>query len=333
MDTTNAWSDVWAQIVPKFGQIIFSVALFAAVLIVAFWIASKARGVAERPTVITLMLGPAVVLVTIGLVIPGLQTILFSFRDPYGTTFVGLKNFGWAFTDPGMRQTLTNTVLWIVLAPVLSTGLGLLLAVLVDRIKHEALAKALIFMPMAISFVGASVVWKFVYAYASPENPQIGLLEQIVMAFGVKDPPNWILTTPLNTFLLMVIYIWVQTGFSMVVLSAAIKAVPMDINEAASLDGATGGTLFRTITMPIVRGTFVVVLTTAMVATLKLFDIVRTMTGGNFGTSVLANEMYSQTFVQFNSGHGAALAVILFIGVAPMIWYNVRSLRKERTIR
>ncbi len=333
MTTTNAWSDVWSQLVPKFGQILFSIALFAAVLVIAFWLASRARGKAERPVVVTLMLGPAIVLVAIGLVVPGLQTILFSVRDPYGQGFVGLQNFGWAFTDPGMRQTLTNTVLWIVLAPILSTGIGLLLAVLVDRIKREALAKALIFMPMAISFVGASVVWKFVYQYAGPGNPQIGLLSSIVMAFGVKNPPNWMLTQPLNTFLLMVIYIWVQTGFAMVVLSAAIKAVPMDINEAASLDGATGFRLFRTITMPMVRGTFVVVLTTAMVATLKLFDIVRTMTGGNFGTSVLANEMYSQTFVQFNSGHGAALAVILFIGVTPMIWYNVRSLRKERTIR
>ncbi len=289
MTTTNAWSDVWSQLVPKFGQILFSIALFAAVLVIAFWLASRARGKAERPVVVTLMLGPAIVLVAIGLVVPGLQTILFSVRDPYGQGFVGLQNFGWAFTDPGMRQTLTNTVLWIVLAPILSTGIGLLLAVLVDRIKREALAKALIFMPMAISFVGASVVWKFVYQYAGPGNPQIGLLSSIVMAFGVKNPPNWMLTQPLNTFLLMVIYIWVQTGFAMVVLSAAIKAVPMDINEAASLDGATGFRLFRTITMPMVRGTFVVVLTTAMVATLKLFDIVRTMTGGNFGTSVLAN--------------------------------------------
>lgn len=331
--TTNAWSDVWSQLVPKFGQILISVAMFAAVLIIAFWLASRARGKAERPVVVTLMLGPAIVLVSIGLVVPGLQTILFAFRDAYGAKYVGLQNFGWAFTDPGMRQTLTNTVVWIVLAPILSTGIGLLLAVLVDRIKREALAKALIFMPMAISFVGASVVWKFVYAYASPENPQIGLLSRIVMALGISNPPNWMLAQPLNTFLLMIIYIWVQTGFAMVVLSAAIKAVPTDINEAASLDGATGFTLFRTITMPMVRGTFVVVLTTAMVATLKLFDIVRTMTGGNFGTSVLANEMYSQTFVQFNPGHGAALAVILFLGVTPMIWYNVRSLRKERTIR
>jgi alpha-glucoside transport system permease protein len=211
--------------------------------------------------------------------------------------------------------------------------LGLLLALLIDRMKHESVAKSLIFMPVAISFVGASIIWKFVYTWRDSSQSQVGLLSQVMIWLGWKDPPNWLLWQPWNNLLLMVIMIWVQTGFAMVVLSAAIKNVPGDVLEAASLDGATGFRLFRRITLPMVRGTVIVVLTTIMIAVLKIFDIVATMTGGNFGTSVLANEMYNQTFVQGDAGHGAALATILFLGVIPLVVYNVVQLRKERSVR
>jgi alpha-glucoside transport system permease protein len=264
---------------------------------------------------------------------PAIRTITLSMFNADSDKFVGAKNYGWALSDPDMRKVLINTILWLLVAPVLATALGLLLALLIDRMRHESVPKSLMFMPMAISFVGASIIWKFVYTYKDPSQPQIGLLSQVCIWLGWKDPPNWLLSIPLNTFLLMVIMIWVQVGFAMVVLSAAIKAIPGDIIEAAALDGATGMRLFRTVTVPMIRNTLIVVFTTILIAVLKIFDIVRTTTGGNFQTQVLANEMYNQTFVLNDNGRGAALAVILFIGVTPVLVYNVMQLRKERAIR
>jgi alpha-glucoside transport system permease protein len=231
--------------------------------------------------------------------------------------------------DESIRTVLFNTILWVIITPIVTTGIGLALAVLLDRMKHESLPKSLIFMPMAISFVGASIIWKFVYDYAKDGYPQTGLLTNLVRAVG-REPHNWMLEKPLNTLLLMVIFVWVQTGFAMVILSAAIKAVPSDIVEASALDGASGWKLFRNITFPTVRSTFIVVLATNVVGALKLFDIVQTMTGGNFGTNVLANEMYAQVFVQFNQGRGSALAVALFLLVAPILIYNIVHLKRER---
>jgi len=185
---------------------------------------------------------------------------------------------------------------------------------------------------MAISFVGASIIWGLVYEYRDPAETQVGLLSAFVSLFGI-EPPNWLLWQPWNTFLLIIIMIWIQVGFAMVVLSAAIKAIPMDVTEAAMLDGATGWKLFSKVTVPMIRGTLVVVLTTIAIGVLKVFDIVRTMTNGHFGTQVLSNEMYAQAFVQFDKGRGSALAVILFIAVVPLIVYNIVQLRKEQSIR
>jgi len=221
-----------------------------------------------------------------------------------------------------------------VITPIFSTALGLTLALLLDRMKRESLPKALIFMPMAISFVGASIIWGLVYAYRDPAEAQpVGLLQAFVTKLGWSDPPNWLLLQPWNNFLLMVIMIWIQTGFAMVVLSAAVKAIPTEITEAAMLDVATGWKLFQKVTVPMIRGTLVVVLTTIAIGVLKVFDIVRTMTNGNFGTQVVANEMYAQSFVQFDYGRGSALAVVLFVAVVPLIIYNVVQLRKEQSIR
>jgi alpha-glucoside transport system permease protein len=277
-------------------------------------------------------LGPAVALLLIGLVIPAIRTFYLSFKSDDSSRYVGVKNFTWAFTSSSIQDVLLNTLLWIVIAPVVTTLLGLALALLVDRLKGQAVYKSLIFMPMAVSFVGASFIWRFVYEARDPAQPQIGLLSQIAILLGF-NPPNWILTQPLNTFLLMVIMVWVQTGFAMVVLSAALKAVPDDVIEAARMDGAHGGRLLFFVTIPMIRNTLIVVLTTVMITTLKVFDIVRTMTGGNFGTQVLANEMYSQSFVQFNNGRGSALATILFLAVLPLVIYNIVQLRRERETR
>jgi alpha-glucoside transport system permease protein len=212
--------------------------------------------------------------------------------------------------------------------PIVATIFGLVYAVIVDRTRFEKVAKALIFLPMAISMVGASIIWKFVYEYRQAGVPQIGLGNQILVWLGL-DPYQFLITEPWNTFFLIVVMIWIQAGFAMTLLSAAIKAVPDDIVEAAQLDGATGFKLFMKVTVPTIRPAIVVVLTTIAMATLKAFDIVRTMTGGNFGTSVVANEFYTQSFRQGEEGKGlgAALAVILFVIIIPVIAYNVRQMR------
>jgi alpha-glucoside transport system permease protein len=320
-----------ADALNKFGQIIEVLAVFIAVLLVVFFAAGRATGRISRPLTIVVFLAPAVILVLIGLVVPAIQTIYFSLRNSDSTKFIGGKNYLWAADTSSIHQVLLNTLLWIVVAPVFTTLFGLAIALLVDRLKRQSVYKSLIFMPMAISFVGASFIWRFVYEARDPKTPQIGLLSQIVIALGWKHPPNWILSHPLNNFLLMVIMIWVQTGFAMVVLSAAIKAIPDEIIEAAKVDGARGARLLFYVTIPMIRNTLIVVLTTVIITTLKVFDIVRTMTGGNYGTQILANEMYTQKFVFFDNGRGSALAVILFVAVLPLVAYNVIQLRRERS--
>ena len=317
----------------KVGNALAAVAIVLAILLIVFFLASRAKGRAQGPIAGVVFLGPAVLLLIYGLVVPAFRTTAGSLQDANGKEFVGLANFGWIFTAPGNSTFLINTVLWIIIAPVLSTALGLTLALLLDRMKRESISKSLIFMPMAISFVGAGIIWGLVYEYRDPAQPQVGLLSQVVMWLGVDDPPNWLLWQPFNNFLLMIIMIWIQVGFAMVVLSAAIKAIPGDVIEASELDGATGWKQFSKVTIPMIRGTLIVVLTTIMIAVLKIFDIVRTMTNGNFGTQVVANEMYAQSFVAFDVGRGSALAVVLFLGVTPIIIYNVIQLRKERSVR
>lgn len=329
----SAISDIVTDAIPKLGQMLLALAVFFSVLLLVFFLAARAKGKAQTPLAMLIFLGPAVALLAIGLIMPAIRTVTLSMFNASGTKFVGAKNYDWAFTDPDVRKVLITTIVWLLLSPVLATGLGLLLALLIDRMRRESIPKSFLFVPMAISFVGAAIIWKFVYDYRDPSLPQIGLLEQVVIWLGWKNPPNWLLTQPLNSFLLMVIMIWVQTGFAMVVLSAAIKAIPADVIEAASLDGATGVKLFRTVTVPMIRNTLVVVFTTILIAVLKIFDIVRTTTGGNFGTQVLANEMYNQSFALYDGGRGSALAVILFVGVIPVMFYNVVQLRKERSTR
>jgi alpha-glucoside transport system permease protein len=317
----------------KFFNSFGTVAVFLAILLLVFWAAGRATGRFYRPLALGIFLGPAIVLLIAGLVVPAVQTFLLSFQNADSTKSVGVANYTWAFSTSSIQDILITTLIWILVAPVVTTLLGLGLALLVDRLRLQSLYKSLIFMPMAVSFVGASFIWRFVYEARDPSQPQVGLLSQIAIWLGFHNPPNWILTQPLNNFLLMVIMIWVQTGFAMVVLSAALKAVPDDVIEAARMDGAHGGRLLFFVTIPMIRNTLIVVLTTVMITTLKVFDIVRTMTGGNFGTQVLANEMYTQKFVFFDNGRGAALAVILFLAVLPLMIYNVRQLRKERDVR
>ena len=276
---------------------------------------------------------PALLFLVVYLVYPVIETVRLSLFDKYAQQFIGLDNYAWALTDSGFWQAALNNLGWLIIVPLLSTAFGLIIATLADRLWWGNIAKSLVFMPMAISFVGASIIWKYVYDYKQSSQPQDGLLSQVVIVLGWKHPPNWLLTHPLNNFLLMVILVWIEVGFAMVVLSAAIKAVPDEIIEAARVDGAHGFGLFSKIQIPMIRATLVVVLTTIMIATLKIFDIVQTTTGGNFGTNVLANDMYQNAFVTDNIGLGAALALILFIGVLPLVGYNVVQLKRERANR
>ena len=272
---------------------------------------------------------PTVLLLAIGLVVPAIRTTALSFMDGGSENWVGLRNYDWMFAQDEIVKVLTNSLIWVILVPLVATWVGLVYAVMVDRARFEAVAKSLIFMPMAISFVGASIIWKFVYAYRSGEQEQIGLLNQIVVSFG-GEPRQWLLNAPLNTLLLIVIMVWIQAGFAMVVLSAAIKAIPADIVEAARLDGVNAWQMFWRVTLPNIRPALIVVVVTISIATLKVFDIVRTTTNGNYETSVIANEMYNQAFRYGETGQGSALAVVLFVLVIPIVIYQIRNLRKQR---
>ena len=313
----------------KLLQLLVAVVVFAAVIGLVLFIADRLRGRrAEKWQGLTFVL-PAVLLLLVGLVYPALRTISQSVLDRNSASFVGADNYVAIFTRPELLQVLGNTALWVLLTPIFATAIGLVYAVLVDGTRFESFAKALVFLPMAISLVGATIIWKFVYEYRPNQQniQQIGLANQFLVWLGF-EPVNLFLVPVWNNVLLIIIMIWIQAGFAMTILSAAIKAIPDDITEAARLDGAGSMRMFFSITLPSIRPALVVVLTTISIGVLKVFDIVRTATGGQFGTSVIANEFYVQSFRSFNNGLGAALAVLLFVLVVPIVVYNVRQMRK-----
>jgi alpha-glucoside transport system permease protein len=275
-------------------------------------------------------LGPAILLLAIGLIYPSVKTIYDSFLSSRGN-FIGIDNYIWIFTQPSAVRTVLNTIIWVLIVPAVSTIFGLAYAVFIDKSRGEKIFKALVFMPMAISFVGASIIWRFVYTARPADQEQIGLLNQVVVWFG-GEPVSFLQNSPWNTFFLIVVLIWIQTGFAMVVLSAAIKGVPADQLEAAELDGTNAWQRFTNVTVPGIRSALIVVLTTISIASLKVFDIVRTMTAGANETSVIANEMYTQ-FKTFELGRSAAFAVVLFLMVMPIVIYNARQIKKQREIR
>lgn len=279
--------------------------------------------------------GPAVVFLGIFLLYPTINTFFLSFQDAKGEEFVGINNYIDIFTNSDTLVALRNSLAWVIVVPFVSIVIGLGFAVLSDRLgrKGEAFSKTFIFMPMAISFVGASIVWRFVYNFR-PEGfgDQIGLLNGIFTAIG-REPVAWLLQEPWNNFYLMVILIWLQTGFAMVILSAAIKSVPEEIVEAARIDGANEFQVFRKVTIPSISSTIVVVATTVIITVWKVFDIVFVMTGGRFETSVVAEKMVTEFFTFRNSGSGAALAVILLVAIIPLMIINVRRFREQEEMR
>lgn len=276
-------------------------------------------------------LAPAILLLIVGLIIPAIQTTGQAFMNRNGSEFVGFDNFLWIFTQPQGIRVVLNTIIWVVITPVVSTIAGLAYAYFIDKSRGERFFKILVFLPMAISFVGASIIWRFMYTSRPAGQEQIGFLNQVIVWFG-GQPLNFLAADPWNTLFLIVVLIWVQTGFAMVVLSAAIKGVPTEQLEAAELDGTNGWQRFLNVVVPGIRSSLIVVLTTISIASLKVFDIVRTMTAGANNTSVIANEMYTQ-LRSFESGRSAAFAVVLFVLVLPLVIYNAVQLKKQREVR
>ncbi|MDO8337969.1 MAG: sugar ABC transporter permease [Microcella sp.] len=323
----------WSDLFEKFGLMLLGLAVFAAVIGIILFLADRAPKKGRDFWQLLAFVAPALALLAVGLIYPAVRTTLLAFYDRTGNEFVGLDNFVWMFTQPDILQTLGNTLVWVALVPTLSTIIGLAYAIFIDKSYGEKILKSLVFMPMAISFVGAGIIWRFMYEFREVGfAEQIGLLNQLIVMFG-GQPQQFLVNSPFNTLFLIVVMVWIQTGFAMVLLSAAIKGVPVEIIEAARLDGANAWQQFRNVTLPGIRGTLVVVVTTISIATLKVFDIVRSMTGGNFDTSVVANEMYTQAFNRNEFGYGSALAVILFLMVLPIVVYNVRVMRKQKEIR
>ena len=269
--------------------------------------------------------GPALALLAVFLVYPAAGTVLRSLQDDHGQ--LTLANYQ-VMTEPEFTQVLRNNAIWLIVGTGGSVVLGLVIAWLFDRIRRESLAKTIVFLPLAISLVGASVIWSFVYAWQPAGQPQIGLLNAIITGFGGKPIP-WLTSSPINIFCEIVILIWLQTGFAMVVFSAAIKGVSGEVLEAARLDGASERQLFLRVIVPMIRGSIVTVATTIAIVTVKIFDIVYVTTGGRFDDDVVANRMFLEIFQFFDDGRGAALATLLFIAVLPVMYINLRNFRRQ----
>ena len=268
---------------------------------------------------------PAMVLLTVFLVYPTIGTIITSLTvQTNGDPLLHYK----ALTSPAYLTLVQNNIIWLIVGTGGSVLLGLLIAGMVDRVRREALAKTFIFLPLAISFIGASVIWRFMYEWKPEGQPQIGLVNAVWTSLG-GEPIRWVQTQPINTFALILIFVWLQTGFAMVVLSAAIKGVSVEVIEAARLDGASERQIFMSVIVPIIKGSIITVATTIAIVVLKIFDIIYVMTGGRNGTDVLANRMFVEFYEFFNDGRAAALATVLFIAVLPIMFVNVRNLRRQ----
>jgi alpha-glucoside transport system permease protein len=300
-------------------------------------------------------LAPAILLMSFFIVYPMVNTMALSLQNKDGTASAAttcqdgqpcwgiFENYRYALSaeldmsSPGAAwssfwtSSYGNNIKWVVLMVSGTVVFGMIMAVLADRVRYESIAKAIIFMPMAISFVGAGVIWKFMYAYGTSQV-QVGLLNAIVTALGY-DPVAFLSTPQLNTLMLIVVGVWIWTGFSMTILAAALRGVPNELLEAARIDGASELSVFRQITIPLIMPTIIVVVTTMVINVLKLFDLVYVMTGGNFGTDVIANRMYTEMYVNFNPGRGTAVAVVLIVLIIPFIYANVRRFLEQEAMR
>lgn len=309
----------------------------------------------QGPLTPWLYLAPALLVMTFFIIYPMINTAALSLLNADSTASASadcvsgrpcwgiFENYRYALFNEIKGDTLIaqwqsfwtssygNNIKWILLMVSGTTGLGLLIALLADRVKYESLAKAVFFMPMAISFVGAGIIWKFVYDYGT-QQVQVGLLNAIITAVGGK-PIAWLQTQPINTLALIIVGIWMWTGFSMTILSAALKSVPGEILEAARVDGAPEWTVFWQIMVPMIMPTIIVVLTVMVINVLKIFDIVYVMTGGQFGTEVIANRMYTEMYINDHTGHGTAVALVLIILLIPFIYINIKRFQAQEAAR
>jgi alpha-glucoside transport system permease protein len=277
-----------------------------------------------------LWLAPALAFLIVFLVYPTVETIRLSFYGPQSVQPVGLANYTSLAIDPGVQATVRNNLLWLIIFTTVSVGLGLVIAVLTDRQRYESVAKAVVFLPMAVSFVGASVIWKFIYDFQPAGSPQTGLLNAVLLRVVPGFVPQaWLIQDPLNNLALIAVGVWVWAGFCTVILSAALKGLSRDVIEAARVDGANAWQIFRLVTIPLISPTIAVVATTMVIFALKAFDIVYVMTSGNFDTDVLANRMYTEMFTDQDFGRAAAIAVILLIAIIPVMLVNVRRFRRQ----
>ncbi len=325
----------------KLGLALLAVLVGVVGAMVLFWLLNKIAealpGKWEQRVKPYALLAPAIAAIGLMLVYPAVLTINYSFLNADGTQVAGWANYVAVFHDPEFITSLVNNLLWIVFVPALVLVFGMTAAILADRLTptKEKIAKSIIFLPMAISMVGASVIWTLIYSYVpwDPHNPtpQIGLLNEILVKLGLT-PQSWlqISTGKLNTFLLMVVYIWLQTGYAMVLLSAAIKAVPEDTVEAGRIDGATERKIFFRIIVPQAWATVVTVFITVLIGVMKVFDIVYVMTNGQFQTDVIGNYFYQQMFTNLDQGKASAVVVVLMVAIIPVMVYQVRQFRLQQ---
>jgi alpha-glucoside transport system permease protein len=326
---------MWLKVLNTVVTVLIGVGAAVAV----FWLLNKLAellpGKMEHRIKPWLYILPAYLAITLYLIYPSILAVRASFKDATGDSWVGLQNYTSLLTNNNFQSTLFNTFLWIVIVPSVTIILGLAIATLSDRLRprYENLAKTIVFMPMAISLVGAATVWRFVYAYRPKGQDQVGLQNAIVTQLGI-DPVPWIQQDDwkLNSLLLMVMLLWAQIGFGMVLLSAAIKGVPTDTLEAARIDGANDRQIFFRVVVPQIMGTIITVFVTVLIATLKTFDVVYVMTNGQFDTNILGVEFYRQLTTNFNNGAAAAIVVMLLIAIAPVMVYQVRHFRRQEAM-
>ena len=286
----------------------------------------------ENPIRVTIFIAPAFFVLFVFIIYPVFETIRLSFYDKFGREFIGFYNYIWALKDPNFRRCILNNLGWLLIVPTVSTFFGLVIANLTDRIWWGTIAKSIIFMPMAISFVGAGVIWKFIYDYKGPGDQQIGLLNAIVVSFGM-EPQAWLTISIWNNLFLMAIMIWIQTGLALVIFSAALRSLPKETLEAARIDGASEFKIFWTIIIPFLEQTILVIWTIITILVLKVFDIIYAMTNGEWQTEVLANLMYDWMFRGGgDSGRGSVLAFCIMIGVIPILVWNLYRHRQEQKI-
>ncbi len=303
-----------------------------AYIALADWLAAKLPGTWPRRVRPWLWVGPVLAFLLLYLIYPALNTVYLSFFDSTSTNYVGLENYRHLLSTRDTLEAVKNNVLWIVGLTSFAVVFGLAFAILFDRVSYESAAKATIFLPMAISYVAAGIIWKLMYDYRPPSAPQTGTLNAVLVYLG-RDPVTWLVNRTTNNPALVTVGIWIWTGFALVILSAALKNIPYEIIEAARVDGASEWQVLTMITIPMIRSTIAVVATTIVIFALKAFDIVYVMTNGAFGTDVLANRMYKEMFNFRYFGRASAIAVVLLLAIAPVMVINIRRFQEQEATR